>query len=117
MKYSAIILSAIIVLLSWLPNSELIHAVKYTVVYGISPAENPGQPIKPRIRPHDHTGDNDDHQCSPFCPCDCCGSVFTWGVTPQLLQVPHFLSPRIAPFQNRFTSDYLDEIWQPPRFC
>ncbi|MGO3807035.1 MAG: DUF6660 family protein [Sphingobacterium sp.] len=70
-----------------------------------------------------HAGEHDHSQtadmCSPFCQCNCCGTVlggvFHWeGISFSELQtieltsrVPHYVSP--------FVPRYVGEIWQPPK--
>lgn len=67
----------------------------------------------------DHHEHEDDF-CSPFCLCNCCGSVmscFEVNLT-KYIQAPaeeYFVVQKIFAKEESFKSDYHGSIWQPPK--
>ncbi|WP_416240471.1 DUF6660 family protein [Pedobacter sp. GR22-10] len=59
----------------------------------------------------------DNDHCSPLCTCNCCGQPIVNICTELLTLQPKSLSSnQIKPgYQSRNVSDYIRNIWQPPK--
>jgi hypothetical protein len=66
---------------------------------------------------HDHSEDEDDN-CSPFCVCGCCGNTYVvQEVTHGFSHIATAFHSSVFSYSFLYSFDYLDAIWQPPKFC
>jgi hypothetical protein len=65
---------------------------------------------------------NNSHQeedCSPFCICSCCGCQ-GFNVAPFPIVIITFSQSdekKVTPYQSQFLSNYIANIWQPPKIA
>ncbi|WP_148233479.1 DUF6660 family protein [Pseudopedobacter saltans] len=93
----------------------------FTVLFAVpcSDAKNSCEDAKPiaKEQAHNHGGDHDDN-CTPFCQCTCCSvSVDTFVFISHKFDIPvQLFSTKKTEIRDiSFTSNYLDNIWQPPK--
>ena len=84
-----------------------------------SDAKNSCKDDKPvaKEQTHSHNRDHDDN-CTPFCLCTCCSvSIDTFVFIPHKFNIPiqTFSTKKTAIRDILFTSNYLSNIWQPPK--
>ncbi|MBK8242508.1 MAG: hypothetical protein IPK88_03710 [Saprospiraceae bacterium] len=61
---------------------------------------------------HNHESEN----CSPFCFCSCCGSVYTHIYIPIYIPIRKVeLSETICEYKNGYIQNIYFNIWQPPK--
>jgi hypothetical protein len=103
MRLFTLILSICIVALATVPCSDSLgqHASKTETNLSVS-QDN-----------HDHSKHNDD--CTPFCSCACCGSIFNIPNSLALIEVRIAISNSyLFPYNSDYSFDYSEGIWHPP---
>lgn len=109
MKFSSILLSIVLIVLSCLPCAD---------------AESNAEPksdAKLVVDNHaDHSKEQNTDFCSPFCICNCCGAQilnFTPSVafTISEVQFPEYSTKTNILYKAHFASMFSGSIWQPPQ--
>jgi hypothetical protein len=67
-------------------------------------------------QPHkDPCGSNDDHGCSPFCSCCCCGAFASLPAKPAQLVIQTKYIKKIPVTLTQKTIQVSKAVWQPPK--
>lgn len=71
---------------------------------------------------HLHKGEQSSEEtddCSPLCSCSCCQSSSTTSLLSFAVKSKFTILVKNTPkslYQNNYSQQYLDSIWQPPKF-
>lgn len=108
LKFTNIILSLIILLISSMPCADLeVNSFAHSSEKFISNNEN-----------HSHDEEND--LCSPFCICSCCGSQMASYSQSIVIDFPipsKDIKTLLPSYKSIFTSNFYGSIWQPPQIA
>ncbi|MBK6701355.1 MAG: hypothetical protein IPG55_16015 [Saprospiraceae bacterium] len=69
------------------------------------------------IKDSDHdTHHHETENCSPFCYCACCGSIYTYNSLPIYIPILKLvLSSDLCEYKNGYIQNIYFNIWQPPK--
>ncbi len=108
MKFLTIIASIYFVALSCLPCSDVVE-INF---------EKSSKELQSNHENHSHEKEN--HLCSPFCICNCCGSqiINHFKITTIYFPIATLkISSQVPTYTSIFTSNFYGSIWQPPQIA
>ena len=70
---------------------------------------------------HDnHSHDQENDACPPFCVCNCCGQQilnFSQEIAPQFRKIATEITTQIPAYKSILASNFYGSIWQPPQIA